>query len=108
MVRNIQEILALSLKRLRAARSWNQERLAEASGLSVATIQSIESRRAWVGIDSIAALSNALGVSEGELFRDPTLAPAPTIKEALAVIHEALGVDYSPVKRRRKTDEEEA
>lgn len=109
MVKSIQEILAFQLRHLRKGLSWTQERLAEEAGVSVMTVQSLESCRTWVGIDTVSALAKALRVPEGRLFADPDGIPQPTPKEALEVLQEALGLaGQLPAMKRRLNAEEKA
>lgn len=48
-----------------------QTELADAIGISLASIQGYEAERVWPAMDTVKALANALKVSEPELFRDP-------------------------------------
>ncbi|MEM9302001.1 MAG: helix-turn-helix transcriptional regulator [Pseudomonadota bacterium] len=57
------------LKELRARRAWTQQQLAEVSGLSLRTIQRIESR-GQASQDSLQALAAVLDVSSAELLAD--------------------------------------
>lgn len=65
------DALSFNLKRLRRMRGWSQMRLAEASGLSLTQVSSIERKLAWVSADSLKALARALEVEETALFFDP-------------------------------------
>lgn len=49
------------LKQLRAEKNWSQEKLSEASGISLRTVQRIEST-GNASLDSVCALAEALGV----------------------------------------------
>lgn len=47
-----------------------QTELADAIGISLASVQGYEAERVWPAMDTIKALAKALKVSEPELFRD--------------------------------------
>lgn len=61
--------IALAMKGLRQTRNWSQEQLAEMSGLSLRTIQRIESSDK-AGADSLAALSATFGIALADLGRE--------------------------------------
>ena len=56
------------IQKLRLARGWTQEDLAEAAGLSKGTISGIEGGSSGFSKDSLPKLANALGVTIGGLF----------------------------------------
>jgi transcriptional regulator with XRE-family HTH domain len=58
----VQRILSGNVKTQRNKLQISQERLAEAAGVSVQTINDIEGGRKWVSAKTITKLSNALGV----------------------------------------------
>lgn len=87
-MKNIAECLAHNLRRLRKERKMTQEVLAERAGLSLGTIQLIETRKRWPERESVASLAQALGVPETSLFVDPEL--RPSVKEAWEIITEEL------------------
>lgn len=65
---NTVETLGEKISRLRDARGWSQEKLAEESEVARRTIQNIEgSKVESPGIDVVLALAGALGVSIGFL-----------------------------------------
>ena len=66
-----QEILAANLRRLRIARRLSLSELARATGMSKATLSSVESGRSNPTIETLAALAAALRVSLGELLEVP-------------------------------------
>jgi len=68
-----QDILAANLRRLRIARRVSLSELARATGMSKATLSSVESGRSNPTIDTLAALAEALRVSLGELLEEPPL-----------------------------------
>jgi transcriptional regulator with XRE-family HTH domain len=68
-----QEILAANLRRLRIARRLSLSELARATGMSKATLSSVESGRSNPTIETLAALAAALRVSLGELLEEPPL-----------------------------------
>lgn len=55
------------ISELRKGRGWTQERLAEASGVTVRTIQRLESG-SDASLDTLARIADALGVQVTELF----------------------------------------
>ncbi len=65
----LREILATNMRRLRAQRSWSQERLAEAAGLHRTYVGGIERGERNVGIDNVEAIAEALRVTPHELLR---------------------------------------
>lgn len=58
-----------SLKRLRTDKLWSQEQLAQASGLSLRTIQRVESS-GNASMDSLAAIASALEADKDELLQE--------------------------------------
>jgi transcriptional regulator with XRE-family HTH domain len=68
-----QDVLAANLRRLRIARRLSLSELARATGMSKATLSSVESGRSNPTIETLAALANALRVSLGELLEEPPL-----------------------------------
>jgi transcriptional regulator with XRE-family HTH domain len=68
-----QEVLAANLRRLRIARRVSLSELARATGMSKATLSSVESGRSNPTIETLAALAAALRVSLGELLEEPPL-----------------------------------
>ncbi|GIL35985.1 DUF805 domain-containing protein [Phycicoccus sp. DTK01] len=78
----------MSLREVRRRRGWSQEQLADASGVSVRTIQRVEGGR-HAGLASTTALAAALGVDPADLGAADEdgpaghLAPEVTFAEAL-------------------------
>jgi len=68
-----QEVLAANLRRLRIARRLSLSELARATGMSKATLSSVESGRSNPTIETLAALAGALRVPLGELLEEPPL-----------------------------------
>lgn len=68
-----QDVLAANLRRLRIARRLSLSELARATGMSKATLSSVESGRSNPTIETLAALGSALRVSLGELLEEPPL-----------------------------------
>lgn len=68
-----QEVLAANLRRLRIARRVSLSELARATGMSKATLSSVESGRSNPTIETLSALAAALRVSLGELLEEPPL-----------------------------------
>ena len=63
-------VLAANVRRLRAARGWSQERLAEKAGIHRNYLGGIERRERNVGLDNIENIARALGITVGELLSD--------------------------------------
>lgn len=57
-----QAILADNVKYYRQLKGWTQERLAEASRLSLGAIQMLESKKRWPNPDTLVTVAGALGV----------------------------------------------
>lgn len=66
-------MLAANLRRLRIARRLSLSELARATGMSKATLSSVESGRSNPTVETLAALAGALRVSLGELLEEPPL-----------------------------------
>jgi transcriptional regulator with XRE-family HTH domain len=62
------DVFAASLKQLREARGWSQERVAHESGLNPSHVAKIERTEREPGVRAISKLSKGLGVSASELF----------------------------------------
>jgi transcriptional regulator with XRE-family HTH domain len=65
--------LAANLRRLRIARRLSLSELARATGMSKATLSSVESGRSNPTVETLASLANALRVTLGELLEEPLL-----------------------------------
>ena len=68
-----QDVLAANLRRLRIARRLSLSELARATGMSKATLSSVESGRSNPTVETLAAVAAALRVSLGELLEEPPL-----------------------------------
>jgi transcriptional regulator with XRE-family HTH domain len=68
-----QEVLAANLRRLRIARRLSLSELARGTGMSKATLSSVESGRSNPTVETLASLAAALRVSLGELLEEPPL-----------------------------------
>lgn len=71
MPQSARAVLAVNLRRLRSARGWSQERLAERAGVHRNYLGGIERRERNVGLDNIESIARALGVTVSELLSDP-------------------------------------
>jgi transcriptional regulator with XRE-family HTH domain len=65
----LRDILAEHLVRARQVRGWNQEELADRSGLSLRFIGKIERRQVAASIDTIEQIAKALRESPDALLR---------------------------------------
>jgi transcriptional regulator with XRE-family HTH domain len=75
-----QDVLAANLRRLRIARRVSLSELARATGMSKATLSSVESGRSNPTIETLAALAAALQVSLTELLEEPPLGEIRVIR----------------------------
>lgn len=64
------QLIGDRIKRLREARGWTQEQLAEHSGLHRNSIIRIETNAQGLSIDAYLVVADALGVPAWQLFRD--------------------------------------
>ncbi|HET6865259.1 MAG TPA: XRE family transcriptional regulator [Solirubrobacteraceae bacterium] len=75
-----QDVLAANLRRMRIARRLSLSELARATGMSKATLSSVESGRSNPTVETLAALAAALRVSLGELLEEPPLGEIRVIR----------------------------
>jgi transcriptional regulator with XRE-family HTH domain len=73
-------VLATNLRRLRIARRLSLSELARATGMSKATLSSVESGRSNPTIETLAALADALRVSLGDLLEEPPLGEVRVVR----------------------------
>jgi transcriptional regulator with XRE-family HTH domain len=66
--RQLREILSANIKKRRAILGISQEKLAELAGLSLQTINGIESHRLWLSDKTMIKISEALQIEVFELF----------------------------------------
>lgn len=78
----VQELLAANLRRLRIARHLSLSELARATGMSKATLSSIENGRANPTVTTLSALSEALRVSLAELLEELPLGEIRVVRAA--------------------------
>src|SRR5271167_3453133 len=76
----VQDVLAANLRRLRIARSLSLSELARATGMSKATLSSVESGRCNPTVGTIASLASALRVSLGELLEELPLGEVRVVR----------------------------
>jgi transcriptional regulator with XRE-family HTH domain len=75
-----QDVLAANLRRLRIARRLSLSELARATGMSKATLSSVESGRSNPTVETLAALATALRISLGELLEEPPLGEVHVVR----------------------------
>lgn len=75
-----QDVLATNLRRLRIARRLSLSELARATGMSKATLSSVESGRSNPTVETLASLAGALRVTLGELLEEPPLGEIRVIR----------------------------
>ncbi len=68
--RSARQIFAANLRKLRLARGFSQERLAELAGLHRTYVGSVERAERNISIDNIEALAAALGVSADSILKE--------------------------------------
>jgi transcriptional regulator with XRE-family HTH domain len=90
-----QDVLAANLRRLRIARRLSLSELARATGMSKATLSSVESGRSNPTVETLAALAAALRVSLGELLEEPPLGEIRVIRGGRLDRVEEAGVELS-------------
>lgn len=66
----MRSVFAANMHRLRVAKGWSQERLADICGLHRTYIGSVERAERNISIDNIEAIANALEVPAHELLRE--------------------------------------
>ncbi|WP_340527052.1 helix-turn-helix transcriptional regulator [Cupriavidus necator] len=71
------ELLALNIRRLRAAYEWTQEDLAWQADMDRSFLAHVERAARNLSIDVIERLAHALEVPIAELFRVPDVIPPP-------------------------------
>jgi transcriptional regulator with XRE-family HTH domain len=71
---NIRDILAVNVRRMREAREWSQEELADRAGVDRTYISSIERRKYAVSIEVVDRLARQFNVEAADLLRRPTAA----------------------------------
>jgi transcriptional regulator with XRE-family HTH domain len=106
-----QEVLAANLRRLRIARRLSLSELARATGMSKATLSSVESGRSNPTIETLAGLAAALRVSLGELLEEPPLGEVRIVRRGRRGVLDRSDEDGIALSERawepRQTDEPE-
>lgn len=90
--REIGEVLAANLRRLRIARRQSLSELARATRMSKATLSSIENGRANPTVETLAGLAGALRVPISELLEEPPLGQIRIVRAAGARTSERGGL----------------
>lgn len=86
------------LKQIREQKNLTQEELSEKSGISVRTIQRIESGIAPKG-HTLKTLSKALEIQENELLsKQPDIENEIIVEESIAITENDNATDYSKIK----------
>jgi transcriptional regulator with XRE-family HTH domain len=80
----VQDVLARNLRRLRIARHLSLSELARATGMSKATLSSIENGRANPTVETLASLAAALRISLLELLEELPMGDVRIVRAALA------------------------
>lgn len=66
--KKLKECLSINLKKYRKMKNWSQFELAENSGISEQTINSIEGLRLWPSDKTLSKISEALNIEVYKLF----------------------------------------
>lgn len=82
-----------AIQRLRVAKGWSVEEMADKSNLSAGTVQNLE-RSQRVFLCTLRRCADALGVSCDQLLASPTLAPIPQLPPRIEITIK-VRVDYS-------------
>src|SRR4051794_26906239 len=80
--REVQDVLAANLRRLRIARHLSLSELARATAMSKATLSGIENGRANPTVETLAALASALRISVVELLGELPLGDVCVVRAA--------------------------
>lgn len=84
-----------AIKELRIAKGLSQVELAQVSGVPQQTISAAESGKTVPRVDTLLALSDALGVSPNDIYRSAGLLPENSVEYVASV----LGVSAGDVRR---------
>lgn len=68
---DLKEVMAVNLRRLRHAKGWTQEELAERAGLTARYVGSVERAGVSASVTVLGRVAEALGVEACELIRVP-------------------------------------
>jgi transcriptional regulator with XRE-family HTH domain len=88
-----QDVLAANLRRMRIARRLSLSELARATGMSKATLSSVESGRSNPTVETLASLAAALRVSLSELLEEPPLGEVRTVRHLDSIEEEGIGLN---------------
>jgi transcriptional regulator with XRE-family HTH domain len=72
VLENINELFIQNLIRLRQENGMTQAEMAEAAGVDIRTYQKYEYKQTFPRPDKIRRMARALGVTESDLFKDPS------------------------------------
>jgi transcriptional regulator with XRE-family HTH domain len=93
------QMLSKNVSRLRKAKGWTQEQLADSMGVSWQTIARIETKRQWPSSETFDRLVEAFEVEPMELFATEGFdLKGQTLESSLAVALDHLGFEL----RRKK------
>ena len=88
-----QDVLAANLRRMRIARRLSLSELARATGMSKATLSSVESGRSNPTVDTLAGVADALRVTLGELLEEPPLDEVRIVRRGRHGVAAAIGLE---------------
>ena len=66
--KDVRQLLAQNIKRLRETRAMSQEELAFTAGISIPFLSDIERGNKWPSPETVAKIATALGIEVFELF----------------------------------------
>lgn len=75
---DLRRIFAANVTRLRAEKGLSQDALAYEVGMNRAHLSEIETAKAYVGLEILGKIADALGVEGADLLKKPTKASAKT------------------------------
>jgi transcriptional regulator with XRE-family HTH domain len=96
---HVQDLLAANLRRLRIARHLSLSELARGTGISKATLSSIENARANPTVTTLSALADALRVPLTELLEELPIGEVRVVRAARSAVEPGNGIP------RREIDE---
>ena len=84
-VLNLRQILAANIREQRKILGVSQEKLAEMSGLSWQTINSLECRRAWASDSTLEAIAKVFNIETFQLLMPPETRAAISVNSTAAL-----------------------
>jgi transcriptional regulator with XRE-family HTH domain len=98
----VSKLLSKNLKRLRQARGWTLQHIADQIGISTTSIHAYETQGAWPSAENLAELADVFGVPVAAFFEDAGEKEKPSVRESLAVICDELGFSLGKEEKKPK------